>query len=105
MNKTIEFSMKDVFGSCCDDGTSSLKYLNEKILPQIELGFTVQLDFSDVSIINSSFSNALFGNLVHHKGRSALKFLAIKNAKPIVKAEVKSGIAYGLRLSQEQAAA
>lgn len=93
--KTIEFRQK--FGVVCGDGTLALTFLNIEVLPALAAGEHLELDFEGVRVLNSSFSNALFGNLVKLKGKEVLIHLSIRHACDLVKAEIKSGIAYGLR--------
>jgi hypothetical protein len=98
------FDMKDVFGAVCGDGTRALKFLNEEVLPLIAKGQTVEFDFVGVRILNSSFSNALFGNLMRTEGKQVLKDISITGACSMVKMEVKSGLTYGIKHTQLQAA-
>ncbi len=71
-------------------------------MPLFKSGATVTLDFSGVRLVNSSFSNALFGNLFLRFGETALGMVAIEHARPIVRSEIKSGIAYGIRLFRQR---
>lgn len=57
----------------------------------------VEFDFSGVRVINSSFSNALFGNLVKTKGQNVLRSIKITQTTGFVRAEVRSGILYGAK--------
>lgn len=93
--KTIVFHQR--FGAVCGDGSLALTFLNTEVLPALEVGEHLELDFHGVRVLNSSFSNALFGNLVKVQGKGALINISIRHACDLVKAEIKSGIAYGLR--------
>lgn len=98
------FKMRQSFGVVCGDGTRALNFLNEEIFPLIESGQKIELDFLGVRVLNSSFSNAFFGNLTRLKGKEVLANLTITGACDMVKSEVKSGLSYGIRQTQMQAA-
>ena len=96
MNKMNTYHIKNEFGSVCGDGAQAVAFLQGTVLPSLETGEHIQLDFDGVRVINSSFSNALFGNLFKKKGQEVLQQLTISNVKDSVKSEIKSGITFGL---------
>ena len=95
----LTYGMKSQFGVICGDSTKAVFFLNEYLLPSLDEGKSVRLDFTGVRVINSSFSNALFGNLIRTKGRKVLDSMALANMCPIIESEVKSGISLGLKSS------
>jgi hypothetical protein len=98
------FEMKQTFGVVCGDGTRALNFLNDEIFPLIESGQKIELNFFGVRVLNSSFSNAFFGNLTRLKGKQVLDILTVTGACDLVKSEVKSGLSYGIKQTQMQAA-
>lgn len=98
------FQMRQRFGVVCGDGTLALSFLHAEILPALKAGEKIQFDFEGVRVLNSSFSNAFFGNLLKLKGKSVLASIAINHACPLVKAEIKSGITYGVKHATHVAA-
>lgn len=98
------FQMRQKFGVVCGDGTLALSFLYAEILPALNAGEKIQFDFEGVRVINSSFSNAFFGNLLKLNGKNVLANIAISHACPLVKAEIKSGIAYGAKHANQIAA-
>ena len=96
--------MKQTFGVVCGDGTRALNFLNDEIFPLIESGQKIELNFFGVRVLNSSFSNAFFGNLTRLKGKQVLDILTVTGACDLVKSEVKSGLSYGIKQTQMQAA-
>lgn len=106
----LGFKMKTVyilehFSSVCGDGNRALLFLNSVVFPALGDQKELCLDFNGIRVINASFSNALFGNLLRAEGRELLSRLKIVNARAIVKSEIKSGIAYGLKYSDLSAVA
>ena len=96
--------MRQKFGAVCGDGTLALTFLHAEILPALKAGEKIQFDFEGVRVLNSSFSNAFFGNLLKLKGKTVLSSIAINHACSLVKAEIKSGMSYGIKHSVNIAA-
>lgn len=92
----ITFKMSDKFGSSCAVGNKAVIFLEKDVLPAFEKGDSISFDFEGVKNMNSSFSNALFANLVHLQGQHVIEKIEIKNATDRLKAEVKSSVALGL---------
>jgi len=91
------FKMCQIFGAVCGDGTNAIHFLQTSVLPAFAESEVVEFDFSGVRVLNSSFSNALFGNLVKTKGQNVLKSIKITQTTEFVRAEVRSGILYGAK--------
>lgn len=98
------FIMSQLFGVVCGDGTRAVGFLQSSVIPALAEAESVEFDFTGVKVLNSSFSNALFGNLVKNKGQAVLKSIKITNASDFVKSEVKSGILYGAKHLSDTAA-
>ena len=92
----ITFKMCDQFGSSCAVGDKAFNFLEAEVLPAFERTDSVSFDFEGVKNMNSSFSNALFANLVQVRGQNVIQEIEIKNASGRLKAEVKSSVALGL---------
>lgn len=105
MNESVTIKFSDYFGAYCVNGSQSLAFLRDTLLPILNNGNGLVLDFENVRMMNSSFSNALFGNLIRKLGRPALSLICITNANDLIKNEIKSGIGYGIKLSEAAAAA
>ncbi|MBQ0729012.1 MAG: STAS-like domain-containing protein [Thalassolituus oleivorans] len=91
------FKMSQIFGAVCGDGTRAVSFLQTTVIPALNASETVEFDFSGVKVLNSSFSNALFGNLIKLKGQDVLKSIKIVKASDFVRSEIKSGIIYGAK--------
>jgi hypothetical protein len=105
MNEIYSFKISKKFGAYCVNGSESLTFLRDTLMPMLRDKYQIALDFEGVLVMNSSFSNALFGNLFQSLGRKALDQIVILGASPVIKNEIKSGIAYGINLSESVAAA
>ena len=102
-NAMKTFNMSQLFGAVCGDGTRAVGFLQSDVLPALNESEAVQFDFSGVKVLNSSFSNALFGNLIKIKGQDVLKSIKIAKATYFVRSEIKSGILYGAKHQNEAA--
>jgi len=87
--------MMQKFGAVCGDGSLALKFLKVEVLPAVNSGEKIALNCQGVRVMNSSFSNALFGNLVKLAGTGALSKLKVVNAVPSVRQEIKSSTTLG----------
>lgn len=99
------FDMYSLFGSVCGDGARAISFLESSVIPSLEQVGAIEFNFQHVRVINSSFSNALFGNLIKDYGLDILKCIRISEVSPLVKSEIKSGIAYGAKYSKRSVAA
>ncbi len=104
MNDTITLKMSEFFGEFCADGSEAVQFIRSSAIPVILAGNTLELDFLHVRNMNSSFSNALFGNLAREFGESLLKQLAILNARDTLKKEIASALKLGFNSRPPQAA-
>ena len=100
--KTVSFKMHRIFGNMLCDSSCALKLLRGGVLNEISKGYNIEFDFSDIRFINSSYSNALFANLVRLKGFEIIPRVIISNAKDSVKMELKSAFKYGVQLSKRK---
>lgn len=94
------YKMQDLFGIVCGDGTKALAFLKDCVLPSLQEKDSAVFDFDGVRVLSSSFSNALFGNLILNEGKSALNNIKFTNTTSLVQSEIKSGISLGIRKSQ-----
>lgn len=93
--------MKDIiyigerFGKLCANGEKALSCLREEVIPLIHEGRSIAFDFMGVRNMNSSFSNALFANLVMQEGIEVLEHITFRNCNPNVKALVNAALDFG----------
>ncbi|KZN12167.1 STAS-like domain-containing protein [Marinomonas sp. TW1] len=90
------YKMQEIFGIVCGDGTKALTFLKDCVLPSLQEKNSTVFDFEGVRVLSSSFSNALFGNLIINEGKSALTQIRFVNTSSLVQSEIKSGITLGL---------
>lgn len=95
--KMLEIDLFERFGPVCGDGALSLKMLREEVIPALEKYQSVEFRCGGVRVMSSSFSNALFANLVADKGHGVTSHIRILEAASIVKAEIRSAFQLGLR--------
>lgn len=95
MKQPTTIKLEKEVGKFCADGRIARSLLNSKVTPALNNNLIIVFDCSGVRNMNSSFSNALFGNLIKHHGKQALKNLTITNTRANVKQMILSGLAYG----------
>lgn len=88
--------IRDEIGDFCAEGRIGLDFLNNRIVPVLDSGESLILDFEGVRNMNSSFSNALFANLIRKYGTDIIKRIVFKNIRENVKKAVVSGLSFGL---------
>lgn len=93
---TTTIHIKEHFGGLCANGDKALSFLDKEIMPLVESGEDIIFDFADVRNMNSSFSNALFSNLIMRNGESILRKIKFKNCKENIKSIINAALSYGL---------
>jgi len=89
MKHTIQIEMHSRFGEFCASGENAVKLLKSEIYPILDKQpANLAFDFYGVRNINSSFSNALFANLVRRYGEQIVQSISIANVKPNLKSEI-----------------
>ena len=83
------------FGKLCANGDNALVFLQDEVIPLIHKGREISFDFMGVRNMNSSFSNALFANLVMQEGVEVLEHVTFKNCNPNIKALVNAALYFG----------
>ena len=66
----------------------------DTILPEVELGKTVTLDFKGVSLSTQSFMHALISEVIRSTGPDALDLMVFKNCNDNVKGLVSIVVEY-----------
>jgi len=96
MTQTIR--LIDQFGPFCANGELATKFLREYITPALSLG-EITIDLDGIKSMNSSFSNALFANLVIQQGPTVLNRLSFVRCRPGVRLLIASALEMGMRKS------
>lgn len=95
MTGSNNINMQSYFGSFCADGGRALSFLNRTVSPMIDLDVQVILDFDGVRNMNTSFSNALFGNLGRRYGKDFFNYVSCINLRDNVRREIITGVKMG----------
>lgn len=77
--------VRNHFGPYAEDKESAIRYRNDKILPRIDAGSSLKVDFSDVKHAPHSFLSALLATPIQRFGISAYKKIRIINASPEIR--------------------
>jgi len=78
-------SIYNYFGSFAEDKQSAIKYRDTKIIPAIEEGKTIVVDFDNVNYSPHSFLSALIATPAKILGMAAYKRIKIVNATPEIR--------------------
>lgn len=100
LSKTVNMAL--TFGEFCAVGNQAASYLISDVYPVMDKGAVVVFDFEGVRNMNSSFSNAMFANIVRRYGVGAAAQLEIKNIRANVKTEVRSSFSLAKLESRAQ---
>ena len=86
----VQIDMQSQFGAFCARGDAAVRLLKSSVYPNVGSDTMIVFDFVGVRNINSSFSNALFANLVRKYGEGVLDQVEVVNARPSIKQEIIS---------------
>jgi hypothetical protein len=92
--KTV-ISIEERFGKLCANGNNALSFLQDEVMPFVHTGGSIVFDFMGVRNMNSSFSNALFANLIMQEGVSVLERVTFKNCNSNIKALINAALDFG----------
>lgn len=84
-DKSLYVHVRNHFGPYAEDKESAIRYRNGKILPAIDSGANLKIDFSDVRHAPHSFLSALLATPIQRYGISAYKRIRIINASPEIR--------------------
>lgn len=86
--QTFYFNVRNYLGRYAEDKLLAIKLRDEKLLPAIEAGKIVTVDFEDVVSAPHSLLNALLATPVQKLGMAAYKKIKIANASPEIRETV-----------------
>ncbi len=89
--------LSDFFGAFCSDGEKSTKFLLEVVIPETENNDEICFDFNGIRNMNSSFSNALFTNLIRKLNKDIIKKITFTNCEENIKMLISTSITMGLQ--------
>jgi hypothetical protein len=88
----IYYEIKDMYGSDLSS-TKLATELRKSILEDINLGFNIEIDFTDVRSLSSGWTRNAFGVIVKEKGENFFKsHILISNMSKGVRRSVLEGI-------------
>ena len=73
-------SIYNYFGRYADDKAAAIAYRNKHLLPSVDEGKSILLDFNDVETSTHSFLNALLASPIRRMGLRAYKIIRVVNA-------------------------
>lgn len=77
-----------------EDKDFAKQYRVEKIIPALQVGESVMLDFADVKYATQSFIHALVGEALRRFGETALDKIEFKNCSQQLKSVIELVVAY-----------
>ena len=79
-NQSFYINIKNYFGRFAEDKYLAIKLRDQKLLPAIDKGMTLKIDFEDIELAPHSLLNALLATPVRRLGSSAFIKIKIVNA-------------------------
>jgi hypothetical protein len=84
-DNTYYVHIRNYFGPYAEDKEAAKRFRDKNILPNLETGKSLVLDFSDVNAAPHSFLNALLATPIHKLGMLAYKKIKVINAEPEIR--------------------
>jgi hypothetical protein len=94
--KTIVIKLHAGSSGLTDDKDEARKIRKDKILPALESGDPIVIDFTDVQSSTQSFVHALLGEVLHRFRNKALLNLEFRHCSPLMKSLVELVVDYSL---------
>ncbi len=98
--KTIKLS--EYFNKFCSNGEESNKFLIDVVIPEFDKNDKICFDFEGIRNMNSSFSNALFTNLIRKLNKEVIKKITFTNCKENIKILISTSLSMGLKDIEEK---
>lgn len=92
--------MKERFGDFLVNGELANKFRFEEVVPWITSGNDIVFDMAGVSMITSSFGNALIANLVHYNEEDFFAHVRFSNCDETCRGLIKIAVNFGLSLQK-----
>jgi hypothetical protein len=89
--------LSDYFSEFCSNGEKSNEFLINIVIPELEKNEKVCFDFQGIRNMNSSFSNALFSNLIRKLDREIIKRITFSNCEENIKLLISTSLSMGLK--------
>ncbi len=80
-----EIMLKNVVGSFAEDKDLAREIRTKEIVPALDAGEEVTLDFVDVDAATQSFIHALISDIIRKRGIESLDSIYFKNCNTVVK--------------------
>lgn len=105
MTKTIQIPIPSGANGFAEDKDEARKLRKEKILPVLDKGQRLTLDFSDVRYATQSYVHALLGEALQKFGDPVLDSIEFKDCSPSVQSVIELVVDYSLGGFSDQGAA
>lgn len=76
---TKQIKLNEFFGEYCSNGDKAVEFLVKTIKPILDDGEDIIFDMTDIRRMNSSFANAMFGNLFAEYKNERFKICNMKD--------------------------
>jgi hypothetical protein len=98
----IKVEIGNLLGSFAEDKDAAARLRKEFILPALERGEDIELDFSGVTLTTQSFIHALISEGLRRHGEKALGSMTFKNCGTAVRGIVETVVQYVLEASASE---
>ena len=86
--EVLYFNVRNYFGRYAEDKQLAIKFRDEKLLPAIESGTAITINFEEVISAPHSLLNALLATPIQRIGLAAYKKIKVINASPEIRETV-----------------
>ena len=91
----LHIRLSDEFGDFLADGEKAAAFRYRRIDPYVQLHEVIDLDFTGIRNMNTSFANALIANLISQEPDS-LKKLHFSNCNARIRVAIEAALALGI---------
>lgn len=98
----ITIRLRDLVPTFAEDKDAAREIRKSQILPKLDVGESVCLDFNGITASTQSFIHALIGEPLHKYGEGLLDRVEFRNCKPQVKSVIEIVVDYSLGGFKEQ---
>jgi hypothetical protein len=92
--------LKEV-GSFAEDKDAAARLRKDIIIPVLESGKKITLDFAGVTLVTQSFIHALISQPLREHGESALNLITFVNCTPVARGIIETVVQYVLESNEQ----
>jgi hypothetical protein len=94
--------LHELVGDFAEDKDVAGQLRNDRILPALETGDAVEIDFGGITLATQSFMHALIAEALRRHGEACLDRLVFKDCSPLVRGIIETVVQYVLETAENE---